>query len=72
MEDYINVAYMHTKRVCKDFEVKNLGKSHDSCVQSDTLLLDDLFHTFQNTCLEIHGLKPANFFSHQVRHGQEP
>ena len=28
----------HTQRVCKDFEIKKLGKYHDLYVQSDTLL----------------------------------
>ena len=26
MEDIIDVHYMHVKRVCKDFEIKNLGE----------------------------------------------
>ena len=26
-----------SKRVCKDFEIKNLGEYHDLYVQSDTL-----------------------------------
>ena len=34
-----------TKRVCKDFEVKNLVELH---IQSDTVLLTDLFNNFPN------------------------
>ena len=34
-----------TKRVCKDFEVKNLG---ELLVQSDTILLTDVFNNFPN------------------------
>ena len=30
-------------RVCKDFEIKDLGEYHDLYVQSDTLLLADVF-----------------------------
>ena len=26
MEDITDTDYMHSKRVCKDFEIKNLGK----------------------------------------------
>ena len=33
--------YAHTKRVCKDFEIKKLRKYHDLYVQSNTLLLAD-------------------------------
>ena len=36
------------KRVCKDFEIKNLGDYHDFYVQSDALLLADAFNNFRN------------------------
>ena len=36
MEDIADTNYVHAKRVCKDFERKNLGKYHDLYVQSDT------------------------------------
>ena len=42
VEDITNVDYTHAKRVCKDFEMKNLGEYHDLYVQSDTLLLADV------------------------------
>ena len=54
---------MHTKRVCKDFEIKNLGEYHDLYVQSNTLLLADVFENFQNMCYEIYELDPAKFLS---------
>ena len=28
MEDITGAGYMHGKRVCKDFEIKNLGEYH--------------------------------------------
>ena len=28
MEEVIDADYMHGKRVCKDFEIKNLGEYH--------------------------------------------
>ena len=38
MEAITDADRMHTKRVCKDFEIKNLGKYHGLYVQNDTLL----------------------------------
>ena len=38
MEDITDADYVHEKRVCKDFEIINLGEYHDLYVQSDTLL----------------------------------
>ena len=61
MEDITDADYMHKKRICKDFEIKNLGEYHDLYVQSDTLLLADVFNNFQNMCFEIYGLDPARF-----------
>ena len=29
MEDFTDVDYIHPKRVCKKFEIKNLWKYHD-------------------------------------------
>ena len=48
MEDMTDADYAHIKRVCKDFEIKNLGEYYDLYVQSDTLLLADVFENFRN------------------------
>ena len=61
MEDNTDTDYTHTKRVCKYFEIKNLGESYDLCVQSDTLYLADVFENFRNMCLEIHELDHTKF-----------
>ena len=42
MEDITDADYMHTKRVCKDFEIKNISEYHDLYLKSDTLLLADV------------------------------
>ena len=34
---------MYGKRVCKDFEINNLAQYHDLYLESDTLLLADVF-----------------------------
>ena len=41
------------KRVCKDFEIKKLGESHDLYLKSDTLLLVDVFKNFRRMCLKL-------------------
>ena len=43
MEDITDADYACIKRLCKDFEIKNLGEYHDLYDQSDTLLLVDSF-----------------------------
>ena len=63
MEDITDADYGHTKRVCKDFEIKNFGEYHDFYVQSDTLLLADVFKNFRNMCINIYELDPAKFLS---------
>ena len=37
MEDITEADYAPTKRVCKDFKIKNLREYYDLCVQSDAL-----------------------------------
>ena len=63
MEDITNVDYRHADRVFKNLNNKNLGHYHDLYVQSDTLLLADVFENFRNMCIEIYNLDPAHFLS---------
>ena len=63
MKDITDVGYAHAKRVFKDFEIKHLGKYHDLCVQSETLLLADVFKNLRNMCINIYDLDPAKFLS---------
>ena len=39
MVDITDAYYMYTKRVCKDFEIKNLGEYRDLTIKSDTIIL---------------------------------
>ena len=37
--DYItDVDYVHAKKVCKNFEIKNLGQYHDLYIQSNYII----------------------------------
>ena len=47
----------------EEFKLKSLGGYHDLHVQSDTLLLADVFENFRNKCIEIYELEPAHFLS---------
>ena len=53
--------YAHAQKVWKEFNIKNLGEYHDLYVQSDTLLLADVFENFRDKCIEKHKLDPAHF-----------
>ena len=45
----------------EEFKLKNLGDYHDLYVQSDTLLLADVFENIRNKCIEIYELDPVHF-----------
>ena len=63
MEDTSDADYKHAEGDCKDFKVKYLGEYHDLYLQSDTLLLADVFNNFQNVCLKIYELDSAKYSS---------
>ena len=63
LENIDDIDYRHGNNVFKRFKLKNLGQYHDLYVQSDTLLLADVFDNFRNTCLEVYELDPAHFLS---------
>ena len=62
MENIDNIDYRHGNNVLKRFKLKNLGEYHDLYVQSDTLLLSDVFENFRNMCIEVYEF-PALFLS---------
>ena len=63
MENITNVDYMHAKRVCKDFEIKNWSEYHDLYLKSDKLFLADVFENFKEMYLEIYQKNPSKFLS---------
>ena len=63
LEEIRDADYMHAKRVCKYFEMKNLGEFHDLYLKSDVLLLADVLENFRKMCLKIYELDPVKFFS---------
>ena len=63
IKNITDIDYRHPKRVFKNLNNKNLGDYHDLYVQSDALLLTDVFENFRNKCIEIYELDPAHFLS---------
>ena len=63
LEDISDEDYAHAQKVWDVFEINNLGEYHDLYVQSDTLLLADVYENFRNMCLNIYELDPVYFVS---------
>ena len=63
MEDIDDIDYRHGNNVFNKFKLNNLGDYHDLYVQSDTLLLVDVFENFRDMCLKEYELDPAHFLS---------
>ena len=55
--------YEYAQKVWDTFNTKSLGEYHDLYVQSDTVLLADVFESFRDTCHEIYGIDPAHFLT---------
>ena len=64
MQGITDVDDKHEKRVINNNNNnnKNVGDYH-LYVQSDVLLLTDVFENFRNKCIEIYELHPAHFLS---------
>ena len=63
MEDISDIDYRHANNVFKLFILENLGDYHDLYVQSDTLLLADVFNNFRDMYIKEYELDPAHFLS---------
>ena len=64
LENISDEDYVHAQKVWEVFEMKNRGEHHDlyvENVESDTLLLVDVFENFRIMCLEIYKLDPTYF-----------
>ena len=63
LENISDEDYLHAQKVWEVFEIKKLGECHDSYVQSDTSLLEEVFENFRNMCLEKYELDNTYFVS---------
>ena len=63
LENISDKKYLHAQKVRDEFEIRNLGEYHDLYVQTDTLLLADVYEKFRDKCIEIYALDPSYFLS---------
>ena len=57
------IMHIHAQKVWEVFAMNYIGDYHGLYVQSDALLLADVFENFRNKCIEIYGLDPSYFLS---------
>ena len=62
LESITNEDYVHAQKVWEVFKIKSLAEYHDLYVQSDTLLVVDVFENFRDSCIDTYELDPAHFF----------
>ena len=58
LENITDEDYVHSLKVLEEFKLKRLGEYHDLYVQSDTLLLADVFAKLSNKYIEMYNLDP--------------
>ena len=62
LESITDEDYVHAKKVWEVFKIKSLAEYHDLYVQSNTLLVVDVFENFRDSCIDTYELDPAHFF----------
>ena len=55
--------YELAQRVWKEFRIRNLGEYHNLYLQTDVILLANMFEAFRDTCLEHYKLDPVHFYT---------
>ena len=53
MEDIADVDCLHSKRIRKDFEIKEFDEYHDFYLKGDRALLADVFENFRKMCSNL-------------------
>ena len=55
--------HQHACKVWNEFDSKNMGDYHDLYVETDVILLANVFESFRKVCLDNYGLDPAHFYT---------
>ena len=55
--------YQHAQNVWNTFKLNNMGEYHDIYLQTDVLLLADVFESFRKSCIRYYKLDPCHYFT---------
>ena len=55
--------YQHAQNVWKIFDMKTMRDYHDLYLESDVLLLSDVFENFRDVCIDNYSLDPAFYYT---------
>ena len=55
--------YSHACKVWNEFGLKNMGDYHDLYLETDVIMLANVFESFRKVCLDNYGLDPAHFYT---------
>ena len=55
--------YQHAQKVWKTFNMQTLREYHDLYLETDVLLLADVFENFRSVCLKNYKLDPAHYYT---------
>ena len=55
--------YQHACKVWNEFGLKNVGDYHDLYLETNVILLANVFKSFRKVCLDNYGLDPAHFYT---------
>ena len=55
--------HQHACKVWNEFGLKNMGDYHDLYLETDVILLANVFESFRKECLDNYGLDTAHFYT---------
>ena len=55
--------YEHAHDVWREFDIANVREYHDLYLQTNTILLANVFKSFRKVCIDNYGLDPAHFYT---------
>ena len=62
-EEITDEDYQHANHVWETFKCQTLQDYHDLYLQTDVLLLSDVFENFRKTCLKHYKLDPCHYYT---------